>query len=335
MHPSIDPPSPSRRNACALTFLVLVSVPSVFLGQDGSAPDFRTIGNALSAIKNRQAAAVASQRNTVFQAFRTASGDTGSALAFYQDAMRSTVFTGQSNGQTQFHDWKMQSAGKFKDPTFLNALRFHLEYIVLTMERGNGATAKQMMPALLDYAARAARAGQSLRDPFMKKDISSSIFVEWYQIRDWIASAPGWEMRPGAVDGIFGLTILPEMRAEKDPRVLDYWDNKINTESLNASDTKITFEIDKFNQVRRPSLLWARAKDQMAIGQKNNAIKAMFALINDNPNHPNASDWVAELEGIIHDQTAAAAPPPGAPAPVRVVTTTAPFPSAAPPAQPH
>ncbi|HEX5177039.1 MAG TPA: hypothetical protein VFV83_08420, partial [Chthoniobacteraceae bacterium] len=36
-----------------------------------------------------------------------------------------------------------------------------------------------------------------------------------------------WEMVPGNVDGIFQKIILPELRAQHDPRLLEYWDMKI------------------------------------------------------------------------------------------------------------
>jgi len=313
---------PPRNKACARwvrwdLLAILLFLPSVFFGQDGAPVDPRDLLSSLAVIKQKQAAASTSQRNTIYQDFRAASGDNASALAFYQEAMRNTAFNGQNREQTEFHEWKKKQADKFKDPAFQNALRLHLAYIVLTLERGNGVEIKKLEPELLDYLTQAGEAGDSLKDPFMKDEITRSIFVNWYQIGSWISSAQDWDMKPGDINGIYDKTILPEMRAVKDPRLIEYWDNRMTTEAQAATDTKLTFEINKYNQITRPALLWSRAGDLIVLGQKNNAVRAMLDVIKENPDHPSASDWVAQLQGILQSLVPppSPVPSPAAPAP--------------------
>jgi hypothetical protein len=117
-----------------------------------------------------------------------------------------------------------------------------------------------------------------------------------------------WELTPGSYDGIYQQILLPEMRLLKDTRVVDYWDYRLKREADIASRSKLTFEIDKFNQVRRPQILWSRAVDLARVGQKNRAIDTMFKQIKEYPTHPDASTWITELEGLLAPPAPVAAP---------------------------
>ena len=113
------------------------------------------------------------------------------------------------------------------------------------------------------------------------------------------SDAPGWEMVPGNLDGIYNSIILPELRATRDPRLLDYWDMTLKHEAEAIYPGMPDFEEHRVMQVRRPALLWARAQDMMILGQKNRAIAEMFNLIKTYAQHPEVAHWTAHLEGIL------------------------------------
>ncbi len=172
-----------------------------------------------------------------------------------------------------------------------------------------------------------------LHDQILKQATSGSVVVQWLRISDLLndagtakpkpaeAGQPAgatWEHSPGNVDGIFQKIILPELRIEKDPRIVDYWDMKLRLEADAATKAKLSFEADKFNQVRMPQLLWNRAQDVLAIGQKNRAVADMFKIIQKYPAHPDAATWMASLEQTLLPPIPAA-PAPSAPAAVTSV----------------
>lgn len=134
------------------------------------------------------------------------------------------------------------------------------------------------------------------------------------------ANAKEWEMSPGNVDGIFEKIILPELRAQRDPRLLEYWDVKIKREGDAAAKTKLAFDAERFTQFRRPDLLWSRAEDELVLGQRNKAINDMFGLIKGHPAHPNASSWVSRLEVLLTPPPSA--PPSASPRPPAAAPTT-------------
>lgn len=187
-----------------------------------------------------------------------------------------------------------------------------------------------------------------MHDQICKSGLSASPYVEWMKLSDMIQEvAPGgggggggrngrnqraqqpkdlpgarkkeapdetWESVPANVDGLFNNIIQPTLRANNDPHVVDYWDYRLRHEGDLATRTKLQFEIDRFNQVRRPQLLWGRLRDLASIGLKNRAAADMLALIKANPTHPDATAWADELESLLTP----------APAPASVSTAPAP-----------
>jgi hypothetical protein len=149
------------------------------------------------------------------------------------------------------------------------------------------------------------------RQQLMKDGLNDSIFVLWYGIKGMLDGIGEWEMSPGNVDGIFQKTILPQLRKQKDATWLNYWDDKIQSEASRASKSPLMLVNETFNQRRKPSLQWARALDMALLGQKNRAAAEMFAIIKNNPSHPDASHWIEQLEKFL--DPAAASPPAVAP----------------------
>ena len=127
----------------------------------------------------------------------------------------------------------------------------------------------------------------------------------------------------------------------KDPRLLEYWDLKIKLETEKANDKKLDVEQRDWQQIRRPSLLWSRTQDLVVLGQKNRAVSEMLAILKANPQHPNASNWIAGIENAVTASipvpvpVAPAATPAGTvPAPVAVPPATAPAPAGSPAVDP-
>ncbi len=113
------------------------------------------------------------------------------------------------------------------------------------------------------------------------------------------ASPGGWEATPGNVDGLYQTIILPELRLMKDARVVEYWDARLRHEAEVVGRSKLSFEIDKFNQMTRPQLLWNRCQDLAVIGLKNRAATEMFAIIKSNPAHSDVAGWISELTELL------------------------------------
>lgn len=116
-----------------------------------------------------------------------------------------------------------------------------------------------------------------------------------------------WPMTPGDLEAIHQSIILPEYRATKDVRVLDYWERVLKRETDAVTKRKVDYEEKRFATVRRPELLWARAEDLYQVGLKNRAINEMVAVLRTNPLHPRSEGWIAQLETMLAAGTKAPA----------------------------
>ena len=167
---------------------------------------------------------------------------------------------------------------------------------------------------------------KKLHDSILRMSVTASPVAKRLQIADLLgdvakkrkrgedAPPATWETVPGNVNGIYNAIILPEFRATKDARLLDYWDMMIRKEQENIYAGMPDFEEKQWSQVKRPSMLWSRAQDLLLLGQRNRAMTEMFNLIKAFPQHPESAGWISQLEGLI-------APPAQVPAAATIDTT--------------
>ncbi len=330
MHPLIEH---SRFRGLSILVAAVLAVPALAPAdqQDAPAVDVGQLLQALRMMRQQQATQVKSQKQNAWQQISAAAGSNERATVLWEEAVRAVQMEGAGKENQQFKAWKDGEGEAFKEAAVQNAVRLHLEWLALTLQRSGGATVKDMLPAVIRYtqelladglgidalqeaikhekelAANNPKKAQKSRDDaavkkshdnVLKGSLNNSVVVQWMKLGDFL-TIDHWELNPGNMDGIYKSIILPEMRLEKDPRVFEYWDMKLKKEADNASKTKLAFEIDKFNNQRRPTLLWSRSQEFLQLGQKNRGLSEMFNLIKTYPTHPDADDWIAKLENLL------------------------------------
>jgi hypothetical protein len=167
-----------------------------------------------------------------------------------------------------------------------------------------------------------------VHDQIMRSGIGQSPVARWLQLSDLLGDSGrrqakanangngnggGWESVPGNVDGIYNAIILPEYRATKDARLLEYWDMVLKRETEKAAEKKLDVEQRDWTQIKRPSILWGRSQDVLLLGYKNRAIGEMFNLVKTFPQHPEAQNWISHIETLLLGGLTP--PAPSAPAP--------------------
>lgn len=335
----------------------LLTVPTVLFAQQDAPPvNVGELLKALKEVRQQQVTQTKTSINAAYQQISQAAGTKERAVALWESAIKATSMDGAGRENAQFKNWKDTTGEAFKEPEVQNAVRLHLVWLALSLQRSAGAPVKDMLPSLMSYAkelyadqlamdalraeikrekeAAAAnpKKGQRSRDDaaterthnqVLSRSVADGVVSDWMKLNDYL-KIEKWEFNAGNLDGIYRNIILPELRAQKDQRVFEYWDAKMRRESDVATQSKLAFEIEKFNSVRGPSLLWNRAQELVAIGQKNRAATEMFGLIKKYPNHPDADQWVNTLEQLLAPPAAdpaapaagtAAAPPAPAPLP--------------------
>jgi len=301
---------------------------SSLIAQTAPPIDAKAMLAGLQEIKQKQADTSKHQLAQTILDFTTASGDDGSALAFYEEAQRVTRFVGRQDADTAFEAWKKAAVPRL-NPV---AIRAALRYTTISLQRAAGGTDDQIFPVLLAYtddaqAALASVAAQDAQDAqggqqgggfgrrgrngqggggdiepadrIMEEDVSQNVFARWYNLSSQLSGLAKWEMVPANIDGMYTQFLLPYMRKNRDPRVLTYWDNKIVSSRGMASSATAAFNTDRYNLTTRPSLLWSRAEDEIVIGRRDQGITDMYGLVKAFPGHPDAGKWITELQGLL------------------------------------
>lgn len=345
MHPHSSPFG--SKSIALLLASSLAFAPALRAQQDAPAVDVGQLSQALRAIRDQQAAQLKTQKQNAIQQISGVANSPERAIQFWEEAVRATQFDGMAKEGAQFRAWKDSEGELFKEREVQNAVHLHLAWLLLTLQHSAGAMTKNLLPSIVNYAkelaadeatmdaladnlkrekeaaaiappggnkrpanqARKASDGaiKKAHDQVLRQALTGSPVVKWLNLADAVADEK-WESNPSNFDGIFQKIVLPELREQKDARVLEYWDIKLKKEADTASRSKLAYEIDKFNTRSRPMLLWNRAQEYLVLGQKNRAISEMFALIKAYPTHPDADDWIAKLEQVIAPPAAAETP---------------------------
>jgi hypothetical protein len=337
---------PHYIRTASLLLATLIAAPAL-RAEDAPAVDINQMIQALRAIREQQTTQIKNQKQSALQQINAVAGSPERSIQFWEEAVRATQFDGMAKEGAQFRAWKEGEGETLKERPVANAIHLQLTWLALTLQRSSGATNKDLLPAVVNYtkelssdeavmdalsdsikkekeaAVIAPPGGGNRRPPqgqkkatdaeikrahdaILKRGLAASPVVKWLNLTDLIAT-PKWENNPSDFDGIFEKIILPELRAQKDARTLEYWDIKLKKEADAATRTKLAYEVDKFNAQRRPALLWNRAQELALLGLKNRAVTDMFTLIKTYPTHPDAGDWISKLE-----QTLLPATPPAA-----------------------
>ena len=290
--------------------------------QQGTQPpvDPAAVLAALKDLRARQQTVVNHEKANVLAAINAALADP--AKAYDQAYAAVELQGGPGNEGARLAEWRKRQGDLLRNRDFINGLRLQLIYLALTWQHQMGAKSADLLAPLLDYTGQVNLAAESLA-PFdqFRKGIGDTTFARYFQVTPFLAGMKGWEDHPLDVDGIFEQTILPEMRLERDPRLLTYWDNRIKAEGVRTEASQNALTINRFKAIQLPALLWSRAEDEIALGRQNQGITDMLAIVKAHPDHPYFQKWAAQLEELVSPQLPAASPSASAPASVAPAAT--------------
>jgi hypothetical protein len=322
--------------AFAASFLALASLLSTTgqaPAQSGDTPpiDLNQLREALRTLKTEQAQIARSRREQVFHDVRAAAASGSAAGAAWEEAVRRMYLDAAGREGPQFRDWKEKNGSALNQKEAQNAARLYFSWLALTLQRALGVPAKEILPQVVAHtqeltaheavmAAFQERAKHAkelidsgrqrrdknnnddavmkLHDQILKRPLAAGSPAQAYNLGP-LLDVENWETTPGNYDGIFQKIILPELRASRDPRLIEYWEMKLKREEEEATRSRLATDMDKFTRMRRPQLLWQRAQDLLLIGQRNRAYGEMFNLVKTHSAHPDAAEWIRTLEELL------------------------------------
>ena len=326
----MNPLTPTRRSL-AVIIAALLAVPCARAQQDGQTVNIGEMLQALRQLREQTALKTKADKQRALQEVSSAAASGESAVNAWEKAVMATQFDGVAKEATAFKAWRDGEGEALKEAECKNAARLYFQWLALTLQRSSGTPVKDMIPSVINYTKellsdqaamenldesmkrekekndgkqrgmqRKSNDGdvKKMHDSILNKGLGGSMVVQWLKLGEWV-NVEHWEGTPGNFDGIYEKTILPELRLQRDQRVLEYWDLKIKREGDRAAKSKLEFEHDKFLTQKLPRLQWGKAGDMATLGFKNRAATEMFGLIRKFPQHPDAGEWMGRLEEML------------------------------------
>jgi hypothetical protein len=253
-------------------------------------------------------------------------GTTGGEAAsrIYEEAIKATQFSSRDDTAKDFADWKKKKAELLGSREMQDALQLHLRYLILSIQRSDADKDAEFSTPSWAYAQDLAatltrwnkidKVPSEARD-ILNKPVNQSIFTQWLSLSPWLPQSD-WESSSGNLDGILDKNIRPTWRQSGNPQLLATWDFQIKFHADQITNDGSNHQAAQFNTTRRPQMLFSRAEDLNALGQRNRAASEIFTIVKDNPTHPDFGKWVGQLRDLLKkplpdsapEQTSATAP---------------------------
>lgn len=282
------------------TLAIIAAVPHAHSQQDAPPVDVDAVLRSLETMGSTNETANQQLFNNALNEIHQAASAGARAIELYEKAVRATTFAGRPEQTADFQAWKKKQGEKLRSNEFRQALQFHLQYLSISLRFAKGTPANELIPELIAYTNNIYAAKPAvLTEEVMKKAVSDSVFARWQGLEYYLKGVKKWELVPVAADGIWEKTILPEMRNQKNPEIIRYWDERLRREATLAGEQRLDFAADNFDNVTRPTLLWRRAEDMALLGSRNRAINEMLALIKNFPTHPSNGTWIRQLKEML------------------------------------
>jgi len=186
--------------------------------------------------------------------------------------------------------------------TFKLGMQFRLRYMTMLLRISAGEDPDALFPELERYV------DDMLGDKKLMEDRQSfqiwgkgigaeDPIVQMYRLEPYLKGAKGWGLVPGNVDGMIDGVLMPKYRDTKDPKLMTFWDDKIERQREKVDEAGLEMGKQRFETEELPRLLWNRAKDYVHLDEPNRALTEMIGIIRQNPGHPDFERWIGELKG--------------------------------------
>ena len=140
--------TPSRFILPAFLTLAAALAPA----QDAPPIDPTKLLEALKALKEQQTVTAKTSRQKLLQAAQAGAATPAAATAAWVEAIRQTQFEGVEKEGAQFREWREREGPLFAEKEVQAAAQLHFRWLLLTTQRALGATTKELLPNVIQYA---------------------------------------------------------------------------------------------------------------------------------------------------------------------------------------
>jgi len=293
----------------ALFFLTLFT--ALAQSSDFDSSKAAQILQELDQLETKQKEILRSSRMKAITILQGALHNSSSATRLYENAVEKLKFQGLKGEAQAFDDWKKKNANLLGSKEMENALRLHLRYLVLSLERGGTEKGEDFANPSLTYAvelenvlleqAKTGNLSPEIKS-LLERSIAESIFTKSMALSNWLPKDKDWEMKPGDFDGILEKNVRPFFRALKNPVLIQTWDMQMKFQAERITRGRLEHEADSYNSVTLPKVVFSRANDMLILGQNDQGCAQILQLIRTHAEHQDFPQWVSRVREILNSK---------------------------------
>jgi hypothetical protein len=301
--------------ACLLASVLVADAQNL---QDSQPPDAARLLRELEAAEKKHQSSESARRHDVAALLRQAFSSGSAAASAYEDAVKNTAFEGKASSSKAFADWKSKNADLLRSEAMQAAVAFHARYLLISLQSCDEGDREKAASAFFeysrDYAGKFSEDGllrlPEPADKLLRNPVAQGPFCRWLFLSDRLPEEDAWEPTAGHLDGILEKNVRGVWRTTADAKLLATWDLQISFLKSRAEASELDFELEKFENIDKPRLLFGRAKDRAWQGQPNQATKEVFELIKRYPHHPHWPEWAEWLRTNLQNESSPTRPTP-------------------------
>jgi hypothetical protein len=252
------------------------------------------------------------------------------AVQVYLESYRNVEYGRTQDGDTRFGEWRVQEKEMISSLAFGESVQLQVRYVALVCREALGGKERPTAAEWLDYyhdltkpensteveemvvvveeTAPVVGKGKGKKRSEASKKQSTGMFdqsakqsplVRDRQIGGFLEEVPAAEVAAGNEAAVFKKVLRPRLLEEKNKELLRLWDQRITRMDERVEKKVKTLGADDYKILKRPELLWERASDQEALGEKEAAWAQKMEILRTCPYHPKLEEWVKELRGSL------------------------------------
>jgi len=303
----------------------LCLLPAALAQRDSTTLNADLILQEVDQLEKKQKESYRAEKAHAIATLTRAAESSSAANNLYEEAIEQIQFNGQKGKTQAFLEWRKKNMDMLHSREMETALRLHLRYLILSLQRADSEKAGDFVNPSLEYAMDVqkwlldqARGNFNLPlevKSLLDRSITESVFCKSMFLIALLPKSKNWELTPGNFEGLLDKNVRPFLREEKSPQLIETWDLQMKFQAERTTLGRLEFSAETYNTVTQPRLLLSRANDMILIGQKNQGCTEILKLLRTYPQHPDFSQWVTRIREILKPQTPDSLPAGETPAP--------------------
>jgi len=252
------------------------------------------------------------------------------AVQVYLESYRNVEYGRTQDGDTRFGEWRVEEREMISSLAFGESVQLQVRYVALVCRQALGEKERPTAAEWLAYyhdltkpdnsteveemvvvtpvvTPPAGTQGKGKKKSDASKKQSAGMFdqpakqsplVRDRQIGGFLEEIPAADVVSGNEAAVFKKVLRPRLLQDKNKELLRIWDQRITRMDERVKKVK-TLGADDYKILKRPELLWERASDQEALGEKEAAWAQKMEILRTCPYHPKLEEWVKELRGSL------------------------------------